>query len=313
MKKKFLCLSVLVSFGFISCGEGPRPQNSYSYSDQNGSVTNQQSQENRKKIKNKEGVRLTNYKTNGYNLYAVDTDIKIGEMVQEQQMKEFKRKKVAIDPPEYAAVKTRIENIVKKIATVSDKPNFPYEVHIYDKPDVVNAYCLPGGKIGVFTGLFSKDKGLINPANDDELAAVLGHEIAHATQRHVTRRASTMQSFGILGAIASVAVGQTVGGEWQQGFDQMVSLGVNLTMPSYSRKFEREADQVGFYYMTKAGYKPEAAIDVWKRAASRKDGKDYNFFSSHPSNGERASNLEGWLAEAHDIQNNQKIIEGVKK
>lgn len=298
--KKIVPLLLVLNFSFFaSCGEGPRPTSTYSYAGDK----NSDGKPDQHKIKIKNGVHLTDYKKSFYDLYSINSDISLGEQVMKEQIKEFNKKNVAVDPAKEAALKTRIEGIVKKLAAVSDHPNFPYEVHIFDKTDVVNAFCMPGGKIGVFTGLFDEKKGLIDKNSDDEIAAVLGHEMAHANMRHVTRQVSKMQSFGFLGQIASVAIGQTAGLDWQRGFETVLSYGVNLYMPSYTRSFEREADQVGFYYMAKAGFKPEAAIDVWKRAAKRKDGNNSSFFSSHPSNGERAANLEGWLAEAHAVQN----------
>lgn len=251
---------------------------------------------------------LGSYKKNHFNLYSINDDIKLGTQVQQEQIKEFKKKKIPVDPPSQAQLKSRIEKIVSRLAKVSDRPNLPYEVHIYDKKDIVNAFCLPGGKIGIFTGLFDKDKGLVDPNSDDQIAAVLGHEMAHATLRHITRRLGTMQGLGIVGSIASVALGEGVGLDARKFFDQVYAFGVNLYFPSYSRKHEREADRAGFYYLAKAGYKPQAAIAIWEKAASRggRNATKTDFFASHPADGERANTLKGWLTEAKTISESRQ-------
>ncbi len=246
---------------------------------------------------------LWDYKKKFFNLYSLKDDIRLGEQVMREQINEFKKSGIGVDSPRDAALKARVERIVKRLAAVSDIPNLPYEVHIFDRPDIVNAFCMPGGKIGIYTGLFDKEKGLVDINSDDQIAAVLGHEIAHATLRHVTRRISKMQGLGLLGTVASVAIGQGLGGNIQNGFDQIFSLGVNLYLPSYSRKYESNADQTGFYYMSKARFNPQAAIDLWKKAASKggPNAKKTSFFASHPSDASRAKALQGWLSEATDL------------
>lgn len=249
-------------------------------------------------------VHLSDYKRQFFNLYSKNDDVRLGEYFMELQIKEFKRQKIGVDLPKHSTIKSRVEEIVKKIAVVSDNPGLPYEVHIFDMPKVVNAFCMPGGKIGVFTGLFDREKGLVDENNDDQIAAVIGHEIAHATLRHVTRRLTKLQGFGFLGNVASLAIGQGIGQNAQYIFEQVFSLGATLYLPSYSRKYERDADQAGFYYLARAGFNPQAAIDIWSRAAERggKNAKKTDFFASHPASGERAKTLESWLSEAKVIR-----------
>lgn len=253
-------------------------------------------------------ARLWEYKTKHTNLYSLKDDIELGESVQKKQLEAARSSKIAVDPQSQLALKKRIEKIAKRLAQVSDIPDLPYEVHIYDQPDVANAFCLPGGKMGVFTGLFDKKTGLVHEASDDEIAAVLGHEIAHATLRHVTRRMTTAQSAGVLGSILSVGIGSTAGVNSQQLFDQVFSVSASLYFPSYSRKHETEADKVGFYYMSKAGYNPEASVQIWQRLDDKlkTEGKQSSdFFSSHPSSGKRAEFLRGYLPDAWLVQKQQ--------
>lgn len=249
-------------------------------------------------------THLWDYKKNHPNMYSLKDEVKIGEQVMEQQLKIFRHEKVVVNPGSHAALKQRLDRVVAKLAVQSDHPNFPYEVYLFDKPKIINAYSLPGGKFGVFTGLFDPTKGLINPNDENEIAAVMAHEMAHATLRHVTRRVTAMNAWGFLGSLASVALGQGVGNQAAGIFNEVFSFGTTLYLPSYSRKFEKQADQVGLYYMAKAGYDPNAAIRVWQRAAERKkgDGNRTHFFSSHPANGERARYLQQWLLDAERVK-----------
>ena len=252
----------------------------------------------------KKSKHLWDYKTKHFNLYSKKDEIKIGEHYLNAQIKAFKKKGLAVNPKSYEKTRKRIQKIVRRLARVSDMPTLPYEVVIFDKKDVANAFCLPGGKIGIFTGIFDKEKGLIDKGNDSEVAAVLAHEIAHATMRHVTRRLTTYQSFGVLGSIVSMGVGSAAGTNWGNITNQIFTTSGQLYFPSYSRKYEKEADQVGFYYMTKAGFNPKAAIAVWQRAAvkAKKKGKTKtNFFDTHPHSGKRANTLYGYLEDAEKL------------
>lgn len=245
-------------------------------------------------------------------MYSQAAEVKIGEQVQKRQMDVFKRRDWGVDAPEDAALKKRVERIVARLAKVSDAPHLPYEVHIYHKDDVANAFCMPGGKIGVYTGIFDKQKGLLVAASDDELAAVLAHEIAHATLRHVTRQMTTAGGLNLLGGLISVGVGQTVGGNWQSVFNQVFATGAQFYFPSYSRRHESEADQVGLYYMAKAGFDPQAAIRIWERAAQRGHHDKTSFLSTHPGTRDRAALLYKYLPDAREVRQNAAVIESAK-
>ncbi len=242
-------------------------------------------------------ARLWEYKTGHTNLYSWSDDIKLGESVQKQQLTSAKNQGVKVDGAGTQALQNRIQKIVSRLTKVSDFPKLPYEVHVYDV-DIANAFCLPGGKIGVFTGLFDKKKGLVNLGSDDEIAAVLGHEIAHATLRHTTRRMTTAQGVGVLGAVVSATIGDPNG---KALFNQAFNISASFAFPSYSRAHETEADKVGLYYMAKAGYNPQAAANIWSRLDKKtKDNSD--FLASHPSNGKRAAFLTGYLPDANLVR-----------
>ena len=268
-----------------------------------------------KNAKSASESRLWEYKTNFTNLYSWDDEIALGKDVQTKQIAAAEAEGVEIDPKSTAALKKRIEKIAARLTKVSDHPELPYEVHIYDQPEVANAFCMPGGKIGFFTGIFDEKNGLISEASDDEIAAVLGHEIAHATLRHVTRHMTTMQSAGLAGALVGATIGASSGSTSQDVFNQAFNVSASLYFPSYSRKHETEADKVGFYYLTKAGFDPQAAVNIWERLDKKlaKDGKgSSDFFSSHPSSGKRADFLAGYLPDARLVQQKQTGVVDAK-
>lgn len=234
-----------------------------------------------------------------FNYYSLGSDIKLGQQVMEFQTKDLvkndKKMDAAADEREYQ----RIRRIVKRVSEVSHVPNFPYESHLADV-DVVNAWCAPGGKIMVYTGLWGKEEGLVTKGDEDELAAVLGHEIAHATARHVTERLSTITTLQIAGAVASSAIAKGGSAQGSDLFNEMFTQGMNIYIPSYSRRAESEADRLGIIYMAKAGYNPEAAVRLWERAY-KKRGDKTSIYASHPASGERAKALRALLPQAMEI------------
>src|SRR3990167_6244171 len=143
-----------------------------------------------------------------YNFYSTSSDIDIGNYVMKTQLKALQKDGKKMDLQADADEYRRIRKIVNKITAVSHIPNFPYEVHLADV-DIVNAWCAPGGKIMVYTGLYQPRKGLVQKGNDDEVAAVLAHEISHATARHVTEMLTKVSTFQMVGDIATSVIVQT--------------------------------------------------------------------------------------------------------
>lgn len=245
------------------------------------------------------------------NYYSLESEPQIGKQVlgvQSQSIKaKGKRMDAEADPVEY----DRLKRIVASLSKVSHYPNFPYEVHLADV-DVVNAWCAPGGMVMVYTGLWDPKKGLVEKGNDDELAAVLAHEIAHATARHVTESISRNMTIAMAGAAVQGAIAAGGSSTGADLFGQIFSDGMNLYVPSYSRKNEREADYLGLMYMAKAGFDPRAAVELWKKAAKRKKD-NASIYSSHPSNGSRAYELEKLLPEAMKVYEETLAHEGITK
>jgi|GEM_PF-772147 len=234
-----------------------------------------------------------------YNWFKVKDDVSLGKYVLGAQITSFEHQKVPVDASQDEAMLQRLRTIVKNISQVSHLPNLPYEVHLAESP-IVNAWCAPGGKVMVYSGLWDPKKGLVNQESDDEIAGVLAHEIAHATARHVTESITRNLTFQLAGSVVSSAI--AMGGS-QMGsnlFGQFFSAGYNIYAPSYSRSNEEEADRIGLFYMAKAGYDPRAMIEVWKRAAQKK-GDMTSIYASHPSNGARANDLQKYLPQAIEI------------
>lgn len=238
-----------------------------------------------------------------YNWYPLDQDIRLGKSVLNEQLKAFqngqkyKGKAVEVDVDEEQLA--RLKKIVNNIAKVSHIPDLPYEVHLAEIP-VVNAWAAPGGKMMVYSGLWDEKEGLVSKENDDELAAVLAHEISHATARHVTESLSTQMTVLLGGAVAQSAIGAAGSQMGSNLFGQFFSYGFNIFAPTYSRKNEYEADRIGLFYMAKAGYDPRVAVAVWERAAKKK-GDYTSIYASHPASGDRAKALQAVLPEAMKI------------
>ena len=162
-----------------------------------------------------------------------------------------------------------------------DATSWKWEVHVLSS-DEVNAWCMPGGKIAVYTGLISK----INPT-DDELAAVLGHEIAHALREHARERVSQQMATSLGLQVLSIATGSSaasdLGGELTN---------VMFTLPN-SRTHETEADRMGVELAARAGYDPRAAVTLWQKMGAASQGSaPPEILSTHPSAASRISDLQ---------------------
>lgn len=181
---------------------------------------------------------------------------------------------------------------VKRVRTISDRlivqtgvfrpdaRNWKWEVNVLTSNDV-NAWCMPGGKIAVYTGLIDKLQ-----VTDDELAAVIGHEIAHALREHARERASEQAVAGGLISIGSAILG--VGDLGQQGA-QYAYMGL-VGLPN-SRAHETEADRIGVELAARAGYDPRAAITLWQKMANAGGSAPPKLLSTHPSNQDRIADL----------------------
>lgn len=185
----------------------------------------------------------------------------------------------------------RVQRVGRRIAAaVGDAlPGAKWEFVVFDAPKTVNAFALPGGKVGVYTGLLNLTE------SDAELAIVMGHEIGHVTARHGAERMTQ----GLLAT--AVGVGVAVATEnsaqrdlWRTAYGTG-ALGAQM---KFSRDNESEADLIGLRYAAKAGYDPHAALTFWRKMAAQKgspEGGDnwvMTLFSTHPSDAQRIARLE---------------------
>ena len=181
-------------------------------------------------------------------------------------------------------VRSIADRLIRQTAVLrADAPGWKWEVNVLESPEV-NAWCMPGGKIAVYTGLISKLQ-----LSDDELAAVLGHEIAHALREHARERASQQAVAGLGIQILSSVAG--VGDLGAQGM-QYAYMGL-LGLPN-SRDHETEADRLGVELAARAGYDPRAAVTLWQKMGQAGGAESPKFMSTHPPRAERQSDLAAY-------------------
>jgi predicted Zn-dependent protease len=186
------------------------------------------------------------------------------------------------DPAEVQRVRTIANRlIVQTGAFRKDAPGWKWEVHVITS-DQLNAWCMPGGKMAVYTALIQKLK-----LTDDELAAIMGHEIAHALREHGRERVSQQLAASLAVGVASAALGLGQGGS--QLADLVAQ--VTFTLPN-SRLHEQEADRIGVELAARAGYDPRAAVSVWQKMTRADGGSPPQFLSTHPSPENRIKDLE---------------------
>lgn len=189
------------------------------------------------------------------------------------------------NPREVARVKAIAQRLIPATAAFRpDAPGWKWEVHVINS-DEMNAWCMPGGKIAVYSGLIEK----LN-LTDDELAAVMGHEIAHALREHGRERASQAMATGLGLSVLGAAVGAS------QGQLDLAKLMTDLTisLPN-SRGFETEADRIGVELAARAGYDPRAALSLWqKMTKADTGGAPPQWLSTHPSHENRQKDLKDY-------------------
>ncbi|WP_372521591.1 M48 family metallopeptidase [Sulfuricaulis sp.] len=202
---------------------------------------------------------------------------------------EFEKLKKSVPVSKDPAANAQLQRVGQRIAAVAPLPNARWEFVLFDKPDVPNAFCLPGGKVGVYSGILPITR------DDAGLATVIGHEVAHAVARHGAERMSQAEAFQILQELALGSSSQTSRAAVQGAY------GVFYALP-HSRGQELEADHLGVLYMARAGYEPREALAFWKRFAEYNNkhggGKQIEFLSTHPLDDQRIRQIEGLIPQA---------------
>lgn len=187
-------------------------------------------------------------------------------------------------------IQKSVENYYKEKGLSKQLEGFAWTFNVVDEA-TVNAFCMPGGKVVVYTGLL--------PVTQDEksLAVVMGHEIAHAVARHGNERMSSALLVQLGGAALSVAL-QNQPQLTHDLFLQSFGIGSQLGMLKYSRSHETEADKMGLVFAAMGGYDPEAAISFWQRMAASGGSKPPEILSTHPSDETRINDLKAFMPEA---------------
>ncbi len=226
------------------------------------SVINRQAAKAYENFKKKSKSKLI---TSGSDLNSI---IKIGEKI-ENSVTSFFNQKNETDPTE----------------------NFQWEYILVDNKKIKNAWCMPGGKIAVFSGILDVAK------NEDGLAAIMGHEIAHAVAKHSVERMSQAMAVNVGTQVADIFLGGTINRTRNTvgratGMD-IFQLGI---MNPFGRKQETEADYLGLIFSSLSGFNIKESVKLWERMKEANKGKEPpQFLSTHPSSSKRIENLEGWI------------------
>lgn len=208
---------------------------------------------------------------------------------------EFEKMKKAVPVSKDPALNALVQKVGNRVAAVADLPNAQWEFVVFDSKEA-NAFCLPGGKVGVYIGIL--------PITKDEagLATVIGHEVAHAVARHGGERMSVAMGLQTAGAVAGAIIGNSRYANYGPAFTQAYGVGSQLgaSLP-HSRMQEAEADEIGLIYMARAGYDPEAAVGFWQRFGEFNRSAGANtpwFLRTHPTDNQRVNNLKALLPKA---------------
>ncbi|WP_447603437.1 M48 family metallopeptidase [Nitrospira sp. Nam80] len=193
-----------------------------------------------------------------------------------------------------------VHRVGNRIAQAANKPEYQWEFAVIQDDKTINAFALPGGKVAIFTGILKVTK------NETGLATVMGHEVAHALQRHGAERMSRTipEMIGQLGALAAGAAT----GHADVAMAAMTAYGVGVSLP-FNRKQESEADYIGLRLMAEAGYDPSESVGFWERMSGcpramigklcfRSQQSIPEFLSTHPSDVTRINQIEAWVPEA---------------
>ncbi|MDQ8198092.1 M48 family metallopeptidase [Pelagicoccus enzymogenes] len=228
------------------------------------------------------------------------SDTKVAEMT----IAAFEDMKRQMPISTHAAYNEMLQSVGNRISqqVFWDMPLAEWEFVVFDQNEV-NAFAMPGGKVGIFTGLFQIVK------TEDELASVVAHEIAHVTARHTHERISQQMVIGAGGQLVGIAAAVTGAGVAGLGGGSYINMtpmimglygiGTGQAAQAWDQKKEAEADHIGIMYMAKAGYDPNAAITVMERMVELEGGMGgNNYNSTHPSSMDRLNALHSYLEDA---------------
>ena len=245
--------------------------------------------------KEPEGVVIRN---KSFFRYAVSADtIEQQSNVQYDEMTRQAASKRALLPAENAQTQ-RMRTIAQRLLPFAAKfneraTNWKWEINVLDSPQI-NAFCMPGGKIAVFTGILNKLQ-----LTDDEAALVMGHEIGHALYEHARARAGKQMALGAGRAVAGLIFGQ---------LGDLVGAGAgSLASLKFSRGDETQADLIGLELAARAGYDPRAGITLWQKMSKASQGAPPQWMSTHPSGETRIQTIKQHIPEVLALYEKAKL------
>jgi len=212
-----------------------------------------------------------------------DDEKKLGEMAFNQLVEEHETNFI----PEHHHFVAHVTEVARRIIAVSNRPDIHWEVRLIDST-VTNAFAIPGGKIFVFSGLLNVTQ------NDDGLAFILGHEVAHVLARHGAEQMAVGRIMLGVSVLLSAVFGDNIGSFL---LARVLSL---VTELQYSRNMESEADYIGLLLMHNAKFDINEAPKVWERMVQYTGGEEADkssFLSTHPSHSDRITDIKKWIGE----------------
>lgn len=207
--------------------------------------------------------------------------------------KNFDDMKMSNAPSTDVGQRNYVVCVAKAIIEQTEEPyrSQEWEIAVFDDDEQIQAFAMAGGKIGVFTGLLQLTE------NQHQLATVLGHEVAHVTQRHMYERINREMTTQIGAQAAGAVLGGGAAGDLVQ-----IGAQLGISLP-YGRKEESESDRVGLVYMSAAGFDPRESVSLWKNMARESKGGPPEFLSTHPSSSSRIEDLISELGVALVLYN----------
>lgn len=194
----------------------------------------------------------------------------------------------------------KVQEIGERIAKIANQKDYKWEFNLIQN-DAKNAFCLPGGKVVVYTGILEAAK------NDDQLATVMSHEIAHALARHGAERMSSSMISNGLNVLGNVVLSANGAGQYSNAFNLAYGVGsqYGVLLP-YGRLQESEADEIGIHLMYEAGYDINEALNFWKNMSKGKK-ESIEFLSTHPNSSTRIENISSIIKKLNKNANKKKI------
>jgi len=224
-------------------------------------------------------------------LISESQEIELGESVSQQVLEQEK-------PLTDDQWQSYLTEVGKKVVAVSDRSALPFHFTVLDN-DQINAFATPGGYLFFYTGILRMME------SEDELAAVMAHEISHVVGRHSVKTIQTYYG----GAIAANIL---LGDQADKEIGKITEIVFGLALRGYGRSNEHEADQYGLHYMTKAGYNPQAMVTMFEKLASASGDRESNFFegllSTHPDTKDRISRMKNQIAAMPPENANRPLI-----